>query len=66
MNYLFGNPKKQKMLNDIKSNNFYLNIISGKKYRGNDFSKIYSNLKENKKNSPKYKTLKNSRNNIIF
>jgi len=66
MNYLFGNPKKQKMLNDIKSNNFYLNIISGKKYRGKDFSKIYSNLKENKKNSPKYKTLKNSRNNIII
>ena len=44
MNYLFGNSKKLKVLNDIKSNNFYLNIISGKKYRGKDFSKIFTQI----------------------
>ena len=64
MSSLFGSTKKQnnqKVINDFKNK-----MISGKKYSDKDFSKISSNLKENKINSPKYRTLKNSRNKIIL
>ena len=70
MSFLLGNQKKQvlgnkqKIINDLKNKNFYLNIISGEKYSEKDLSK--KNLKENKIYSSKFKTHKNSRNYIIF
>ena len=72
MSFLLGNQKKQvlgnnqKVINNFKNKNFYLNIISGKKYSEKDLSKKFSNLKENKIYSSKFKTQKNSRNYIIF
>ena len=68
MSFLLKNQKKQLLGNNQKglgvnkNGDLYRKLISGKKNNEIDLSKLYSNIKEYKIYSPKYKTLKNSRN----
>ena len=72
MSFLFRNPKKQevgnnqKVLDDNKNREFFPKFISNKKCNEMDLSKLYTKLKEYKIFSPRYQTLKNSRNKILF
>ena len=74
MSFLLGNSKIQflgdnrkafgEKKNPLSQRDFYQKLISNKKYSEIDISKLYANAKDNKKLSPRYNTLKNSRNKI--
>ena len=76
MSFLKGNSKKQISVNNqilledkqnsLSQRDFYQKLISSKKYSEIDLSKLYASILDYKKISPRYNTLKNSRNKIIF
>ena len=65
MSFLFRNSKKL-----LNGNNQKIpegnKKISNKKFNEIDLSQLYSNLKNYNVISPKYKTLRNSRNKIFY
>ena len=73
MSFLFKNSKKlfagnnQKIIEGNKNRNFNQKIISySKKSNDIDLSKLYRNLKDYYIFSPRFNTLKNSRNQIFI
>ena len=72
MSFLFRNSKKllngnnQKIPEGNKNLNMNSKLISNKKFNEIDLSQLYSNLKNYNVISPKYKTLRNSRNKIFY
>jgi hypothetical protein len=72
MSFLFQNSKKllngnnQKISEGNKNLNMNSKIITNKKFKKIDLSQLYSNLKNYNVISPKYNTLRNSRNAIFY
>ena len=73
MSFLFKNSKKlftgnnQKIIEGNKNRYFNQKLISyNKKLNDIDLSKLYSNLKDYSLLSPRFNTLKNSRNQIFL